>query len=94
MKFSVLAEQNSISHQTAWNWFTSGRLPVPAIQTATGTILVKENVERARSTVIYARVSPLDQRADHDRQMASQSVYASQNGLLVEQVICANGNCL
>jgi putative resolvase len=92
MKLSVWAEQNGISYQTAWNWFTTGKLPVPAIQTATGTILVKEDVERSRSTVIYARVSSSDQRADLDRQVARLSAYAAQNGQLVAQVVCEVGS--
>jgi len=33
MKLSVWAEQNGIFYQTAWKWFTAGKLPVPAIQT-------------------------------------------------------------
>jgi len=82
MKLSVWAEQNGISYRTAWNWFTAGKLPVPAIQTATGTILVKENVERSRSTVIYARVFSSDQRVDLDRQVARLSAFAAQNDLV------------
>jgi putative resolvase len=92
MKLSVWAEQNGISYQTAWNWFTAGKLPVPAIQTATGTILVEVSVERERSTVIYVRVSSSDQRADLDRQVARLSAYAAQNGQLVAQVVCEVGS--
>ena len=43
------SRKKGISYQTEWGWFTAGKLPVPAIQTATGTILVKEAVERERS---------------------------------------------
>lgn len=65
MKLSKWAEQNGISYQTAWNWFHAGRLPVPSVQTATGTILVQELLPgKSAGTVIYARVSSSDQRTD------------------------------
>ena len=41
MKLSKWAKQQGISYRTAWNWFKTNKLPVKAIQTKTGTILVE-----------------------------------------------------
>ena len=73
MKLSEWAEQEGIHYQTAWKWFRDGKLPVPAVRTPSGTILVE--VPRASATgsaraVVYARVSSHDQRSDLDRQVA------------------------
>lgn len=40
MKLSQWAKQQGIHYQTAWRWFKNGTLPVKAIQTKTGTILI------------------------------------------------------
>lgn len=44
MKLSKWCETQGICYRTGWNWFKAGKLPVKAIQTATGTILVYENI--------------------------------------------------
>ncbi len=41
MKLSDWARANGISYKTAWLWWKRGKLPVPARQTPTGTILVE-----------------------------------------------------
>ena len=41
MKLSQWAKHQGITYRTAWNWFKAGKLPVKAIQTKTGTILVE-----------------------------------------------------
>jgi putative resolvase len=41
MKLSDWARQQGISYITAWRWFQAGKLPVPARQLPTGTILVE-----------------------------------------------------
>lgn len=40
MKLSAWAKEQGITYRTAWQWFKNGKLPVNAIQTKTGTILV------------------------------------------------------
>lgn len=94
MKLSVWAKQSGVSYQTAWNWFTAGQLPVPAIQTATGTILVQLATSTLARTAIYARVSGSDQKADLDRQVARLSAFAATQGLTVCAVICETGSGL
>ena len=61
MKLSDWARQQGISYITAWRWFWAGKLPVPARQLPTGTILVEAPCPEG-ITVLYARVSSADQR--------------------------------
>jgi putative resolvase len=94
MKLSAWARKNDITYQTAWNWFKSGRLPVQAIQTATGTILVANSPPAAQSIAIYARVSSSGQREDLDRQIARLSEYAVGEGWRVTMVLAEIGSGL
>jgi putative resolvase len=68
VKLSHWARKHGISYLTAWRWFKAGKLPVPARQLPSGTILVEEPSPGGR-TVLYARVSSADQRADLERQV-------------------------
>lgn len=84
VRLSEWAKREGVYYQTAWKWFRDGTLPVPARQTATGTILVddpSDRVEKRAGVALYARVSSADQRDDLDRQMGRLSVWATQNGL-------------
>ena len=70
MKLSEWAEANGIRRKTAYTWFHSSILPVPAIQLATGTILVQEPriaPEAGGACALYARVSSSDQKDDLER---------------------------
>ncbi len=49
MKLSSWAKSQGISYKTAWRWFDEGKLPVPAEQTATGTILVKTSESKEKN---------------------------------------------
>jgi putative resolvase len=40
VKLREWAEREGVHYQTAWRWWRDGKLPVPARQTETGTILV------------------------------------------------------
>ncbi|MGC9220945.1 MAG: IS607 family transposase [Solirubrobacteraceae bacterium] len=84
MRFSEWARREGVHCQTVWKWFRDGQLPVPARQTATGTILVdgpSERVVKAAGVALYARVSSADQCDDLERRMGRLSVWATQNGL-------------
>lgn len=51
-----MGEEGGHHYQTAWKWFERGTLPVPARQTATGTILVDEpRAVEASGVALYAR---------------------------------------
>ena len=95
MKLSVWAKRTGITYHTAWKWFDAGKLPVKAIKTATGTILVEDNPsDQKGETVIYARVSSHDQKNDLDRQVARTMKFAAENKILVNDVITEIGSGL
>jgi putative resolvase len=90
MRLQQWAEQQGIHYQTAWRWFRDGKLPVPAVQTPTGTILVQSDTPRGSTAAVgvglYARVATHDQRANLDWQVARLSAWAAQAGLPVMRV--------
>ena len=95
MKLSEWAEQEGIHYQTAWKWFRDGKLPVPAVRTPSGTILVE--VPRASTAgsaraVVYARVSSHDQRSDLDRQVARMTEWATAQAMTVSDVVTEVGS--
>jgi putative resolvase len=97
VKLSEWAAQQGVHYQTAWRWWKRGALPVPARQLASGTILV--DVPAASSgpggrTVVYARVSAHDQRADLDQQVSRTVRWASGQQLAVDQVVTEVGSGL
>lgn len=82
-------------YQTAWRWFRDGQLPVPAIRTATGTILVevpRAATASAGGVAVYARVSSHDQRGDLDRQVARLTEWATGSGMAVDSVVTEVGS--
>jgi putative resolvase len=96
MKLSEWAAQQGVHYQTAWRWWKRGILPVPARQLASGTILVDVPAAAGAGgrTVVYARVSAHDQRADLDRQVSRAVLWASAQGLSVDQVVTEVGSGL
>ena len=89
VRLSEWAKSQGVHYQTAWRWFRDGTLPVPAVQTATGVILVNPEVRSASKEQVlglYARVSSHDQRADLDRQVARLSEWAAQVGIRVGRI--------
>jgi putative resolvase len=80
----------------AWRWWRDGKLPVPARQTATGTILVEVPAagSGAAGVVVYARVCSDDQRAGLDRQVARGSGWVTGHGLRVAGVVGEVGSGL
>ncbi len=92
MKLSDWARQNGITYKTAWKWWKAGKLPVPARQMPTGTILVEAGEPRGTGVVLYARVSSADQKADLDRQVARLATFAAENGMRVAKVVAEQGS--
>ena len=81
MRLKEWAAQQGIHYQTAWRWFRDGKLPVPALQTPSGTILVQSAADARPSDDgglgLYARVSSHDQRAELDRQVSRLTRWAA-----------------
>lgn len=94
MKLSEWAKKNGITYRTAWKWFKAGKLPVPAEQTPTGTILVKEGSEKLGKVALYARVSSADQKSDLDGQVSRLLTYANKRGWEVGKAITEIGSGL
>ena len=95
MKLSVWAKENGLTYRTAWRMWRDGRLPVPAEQLATGTVLVHPpQAQAAESVALYARVSSGDQKADLERQLGRLAEYASKEKLAVTRSISEIGSGL
>jgi putative resolvase len=80
VKLSEWAECQGVHCMTAWRWWKAGKLPVPAYQTASGSIIVELPHRQPGRTVLYARVSSHDQRPDLDRQVARVARWATRKG--------------
>lgn len=87
MKLSVWARQQGISYKTAWRLWKTGRLPVPAEQLATGTVVLHPPAVTPGGAALYARVSSGDQKTDLDRQLARLAVFAAQQKLHVVDTV-------
>jgi putative resolvase len=90
MRLKEWAAQQGIHYQTAWKWFRDGKLPVPALQTPSGTILVQPAADATPSEDgglgLYARVSSHDQRTDLDWQVSRLSQWAAAASAQVVRV--------
>jgi putative resolvase len=91
MKLSEWAQRQGIHYMTAWRWWKAGKLPVPAYQTPSGSIMVELPDSSPGRAVIYARVSSHDRRLDLDRQIARVARWATQEGLQVAEVVAEVG---
>ena len=94
MKLSEWAKKNGITYRTAWKWFKAGKLPAYAEQTATGTILVREESAPFGTVALYARVSSTDQRGDLDGQISRLLTYANEQGWDVGKAVAEIGSGL
>ncbi|MFE4961241.1 IS607 family transposase [Streptomyces sp. NPDC056653] len=95
MKLSEWAARNGVHYQTAWTWAKEGRMPVPVVQTPSGTWLVTEPAPQAAGrVVVYCRVSSGDQKADLERQVARTVQGATAQGLTVADVVTEVGSGL
>ena len=84
MKLSEYAKSKGISYMTAWRMYHTGRIPHPTEQLPTGTIIVYPEQELPQTkTVIYARVSSHDQKADLERQVQRLRTFCAEKGLII-----------
>lgn len=92
MKLSEWAKLKGISRLTAYRMYRAGKLPVPAEQLPTGTIVVLPLKDTG--CVLYARVSSQDQKTDLDRQLARLSAFAAKQALHVVETVKEIGSGL
>jgi putative resolvase len=94
VKLSVWAKSQGISYKTAWRMWKDGRLPVPAEQMATGTVIVHAEPDKVGGAALYARVSSADQKNDLDRQLARLTEFAVARKLPVVDAVKEVGSGL
>jgi putative resolvase len=95
VKLSEWAARNGVHYQTAWTWAKEGRMPVPVVQTPSGTWLIAEPAPEASGRVVaYCRVSSADQKSDLDRQVARVVQGATALGMPVAEVVTEVGSGL
>lgn len=95
VKLAEWARANGVHPQTAYRWFREDRMPVTARRLESGTIWVDAAASgQTGRTVVYARVSSHDQRADLDRQVAGLTDWATSNGHVVGEVVTEVGSGL
>ncbi|MCW4353788.1 IS607 family transposase [Hoyosella sp. YIM 151337] len=96
MNLATWAQRNSVARVTAYRWFHSGSLPVPA-RKVRGLILVDDPTTNTQShgrTAVYARVSSADQKAGLDRQVARIIAGAASGQIGVDKVVIEVGSAL
>ncbi|MEX5636781.1 IS607 family transposase [Parafrankia sp. FMc2] len=94
MNLKEWAVANGVGYLTARQWFLDGKLPVPARRVG-GLILVDEPAPPVTGlTVVYARVSSVDQKPDLDRRVARVVTWAAEHNLSVGKVVTEVGSAL
>ena len=96
MNLSEWADRVGVNKHTAYRWWREGTLPVPARRVGRLILVDVEGAGPAGRgrTVLYARVSSHDQRADLDRQVARLSAWAACAGLPVDEVVTEVGSAV
>jgi predicted site-specific integrase-resolvase len=96
MNLAVWAERNGVAWVSAYRWFHSGRLPVPAQRVGRLILVNDATAETSRRgwTAVYARVSSADQGADLDRQVARVTAWATAEQIPVDKVVTEVGSAL
>jgi putative resolvase len=95
MKLSAWAKASGVAYKTAWRMWRDGKLPIPAEQLPTGTVIVHPpQAPAAEAVALYARVSSADQKADLERQLGRLADYASRERLMVIRSVSETGSGL
>lgn len=95
MKLSTWARQQGLSYKTAWRLWKAGKLPVPAEQLATGTVIIHSGtVNEPPGVALYARVSSGDQKADLDRQLSRLAEFSAPHGFRLVEAVQETGSGL
>ena len=95
MKLSAWAKANGLTYKTAWRMWRDGRLPIPAEQLPTGTVLVHPPpAPSAEAVALYARVPSADHKADLERQLGRLADDASRERLTVIRSVSEIGSGL
>ena len=93
------AASQGVAYVTARRQYAAGTLPVPTYRLGRLIMVGEPLAPSALSassgrTVVYARVSSADQRADLDRQVARVTTWATGRHLAVDRVVTEVGSAL
>ncbi len=88
------ARREGIHYITAWRWWRTGKLPVPAYQTPSGSVIVSIPDARPGRTAVYARVSSHTQRSELERQVVRLTAWATAHRFRVDEVVTEVGSGL
>lgn len=97
MNLKEWAAATGISYATARRRYESGTLPVPAYRLGRLIVVgepVTGTLTQTGRTVVYARVSSADQKADLERQVARVTVWATSRKISVDLVVTEVGSAL
>lgn len=96
MNLKQWAAREGVHPLTAYRWFREGKLPVPARRVGRLILVDPDAVtpRHAGRTVVYARVSSAEQRAELDRQVARITEWVTRDGGRVDQVVTEVGSAL
>lgn len=86
MKLSDFAKERGITYKTAWRWWKSGKLPVPAFKTRTGTILIGKKREYLKGTAAIFIRKTADPVEDA-RQAKRMKMWAEQQGYSASELV-------
>lgn len=93
MHLSDWARRQGVHPQTAYRWYRTGTLPVPARRVGPRTILVELSESgEGGGVALYARVSSHDQRADLERQLGRLVSWAAAQQLAVSRTVTEVGS--
>lgn len=81
-----------VSYQTAWRWWKADKLPHPAKQTKTGSVIVEytpgsDSGRPAKVAAVYARVSSNEKKGELDTQADRLVGYANARGWKVKHCV-------
>ena len=89
MKLSDYAKQQGVRYETAWRWFRDGK--IQGRRVGAHTILIDEPARSASpvkaTTVVYARVSSAENKANLDSQAERLIAYCAAQGYQVSKVV-------
>ncbi|NNN13366.1 MAG: IS607 family transposase [Acidimicrobiaceae bacterium] len=97
MNLREWALSQGIHPQTAYRWYRTGKMPVPARRIGNKLIVVGD-LESAQPqqglTVIYPRVSSSEEKPDLARQVARVLTRATENGYKIDKAVTEVGSAL
>lgn len=92
MKLSDYARKVGVHYRTAYRWFKAGK--ISGYQMDTGTIIITEDPDEpsVELTVVYARVSSSENKANLEQQSERLVQYCMAKGYQIDRVVKETGS--